>query len=151
MLFNTKQKRTHELYKKQQELKAKKPKTYHEQEQETREKGLSTAISSDNKGFQLLAKMGFRPGASLGKSQEGLKEPINITVKPDTSGVGRDRHVKEVIKQKIDVKEKFLERQANTFRASRAEKNLQIMMRKDLYKAQQVCEELDTRNVRSLN
>lgn len=35
---------------------------------EKREEGMKTAISSENKGFQLLQKMGYQPGQSLGKS-----------------------------------------------------------------------------------
>ena len=37
-------------------------------EEEAREKGLSEPISSDNKGFSLLQKMGYKEGTSLGKS-----------------------------------------------------------------------------------
>ena len=34
---------------------------------EKREEGLSKTISSDNKGFAMLQKMGFKPGMTLGK------------------------------------------------------------------------------------
>lgn len=37
-------------------------------EEEARSKGLSEPISSDNKGFALLQKMGYKAGTSLGKS-----------------------------------------------------------------------------------
>ena len=36
-------------------------------EHEKREEGLQSAISSDNKGFALLAKMGYKPGMGIGK------------------------------------------------------------------------------------
>ena len=45
-------------------------------ENEAREKGLSMPISSDNKGFTLLQKMGYKEGTSLGKS--GKNETINL-------------------------------------------------------------------------
>ena len=35
------------------------------------------AISEKNKGHKLLSKMGWREGESLGKSQEGIKEPVS--------------------------------------------------------------------------
>lgn len=37
-------------------------------EHEKREEGLQSAISSDNKGFALLAKMGYKPGMGIGKT-----------------------------------------------------------------------------------
>ena len=36
-------------------------------ESEHRAEGLKTAISTDNKGFALLQKMGYKPGMVLGK------------------------------------------------------------------------------------
>jgi len=35
---------------------------------EEREKGLNVALTSDNKGFSLLQKMGYKPGMALGKT-----------------------------------------------------------------------------------
>jgi hypothetical protein len=40
-------------------------------EHEKREEGLQSAISSDNKGFALLAKMGYKPGTICLPSFEG--------------------------------------------------------------------------------
>ena len=37
-------------------------------EKEKRDEGLGAALTSDNKGFNLLAKMGYKPGMALGKS-----------------------------------------------------------------------------------
>ena len=37
-------------------------------EEEARFKGLSAPLASDNKGFALLQKMGYKAGTSLGKS-----------------------------------------------------------------------------------
>ena len=41
-------------------------------EAEKREKGLQQSIGSDNKGFAMLQKMGFKPGMSLGKKGTGF-------------------------------------------------------------------------------
>lgn len=38
-----------------------------EVQRERLQEGLSTAISSSNKGFAMLQKMGYKPGTSLGK------------------------------------------------------------------------------------
>lgn len=146
LLFNNKQKRSLELYKKRQELLAKKPKTYHEQQKEVLEKGLNTAISAENKGFQLLAKMGFKEGTSLGKSQSGLVEPINVILKEDNSGLGAKQPVKktEYSSKQNNLK---LKEHEQRFRAANAEKNIMWILRKDFYKAQRICEELDSREV----
>lgn len=63
--------RRNELEKKEKEANQKskqKPKAVIEKEK--REEGLGAAISSDNKGFSLLAKMGYKPGMVIGKSGE---------------------------------------------------------------------------------
>ena len=42
-------------------------KTYKEQEKESREAALHNTITSGNKGFALLQKMGYKAGQGLGK------------------------------------------------------------------------------------
>ena len=37
-------------------------------EREKRDEGLQKSIGSDNKGFALLSKMGYKPGMGIGKS-----------------------------------------------------------------------------------
>ncbi|CAG0884938.1 unnamed protein product, partial [Darwinula stevensoni] len=75
-LLSQSHKRSHELLKKKSEDRAKqkeqnKPK--HIVEAEKREEGLQKAISSDNKGFALLQKMGYKPGTSLGKQEDPVE------------------------------------------------------------------------------
>lgn len=146
MSFSHKQKRTLELHKKKEELKSKRTKTYQEQEKELREKGLNTAIPADNKGFQLLAKMGFKPGASLGKSDSGIKEPINVIVKETPAGVGREEHTKQVKHKKDHLKELTMKKREQNFKAANVEKSIIWTLKRDFCKAQRVCEELDFRD-----
>lgn len=49
---------------------------------------VDTSISSENKGFKLLSKMGWSEGKSIGKSQEGIKEPVQLKTQQGTSGLG---------------------------------------------------------------
>lgn len=37
------------------------------------------SIANDNKGFRMLAKMGWSEGNALGKNDNGLLEPVIIT------------------------------------------------------------------------
>nr|ACO14924.1 Coiled-coil domain-containing protein 75 [Caligus clemensi] len=91
-------KRIHDIKK----IQAKVPKLS-ERESSVREDGLSKALDSSNKGFSMLAKMGFKPGSSLGKTSSGIKEPIGINLKTSREGLGRENHLKEkhVSSQKV--------------------------------------------------
>jgi len=56
-------------------------------------RGMQREVGEDNKGFQMLRKMGWRSGA-IGQSQDGLIEPIdplanrNAHTSPRKSGLG---------------------------------------------------------------
>ena len=57
-------------------------------EKERLKEGLTKTIDSSNKGFQMLAKMGYKSGESLGKSNSGIVDPIPIVVKTNRKGLG---------------------------------------------------------------
>lgn len=65
-------------------------------EQERRDEGLGIAISSKNKGFEMLAKMGYKQGQAIGKSSQGILEPIGIDIKSDRGGLGREAALKQL-------------------------------------------------------
>lgn len=56
------------------------PKKRHILEQEQRDKGLKTELGASNKGYRMLKAMGYQGGA-LGKSKDGIVEPILVDVK----------------------------------------------------------------------
>ncbi|CAH1153570.1 unnamed protein product [Phaedon cochleariae] len=144
LLFN-REKRKMDMYKKQQDTTYKRAKTTRELEKETRERGLSTAIPNENKGFRLLEKMGFKPGESLGKSRSGIKEPIDIVLRQGTSGIGRESHLKEVKTRNQQQKIKILKQNENQYILANKERKSLSQMRRDFFKAQKICEELDFR------
>ena len=41
-----------------------------------REKGLQTSLTSNNKGFAMLQKMGYKPGMGIGK--QGMVTYVNV-------------------------------------------------------------------------
>ena len=45
-------------------------------------------ISVENKGHQMMQKMGWRFGEGLGKEKSGIKEPINVMVREKNKGLG---------------------------------------------------------------
>lgn len=67
-------------------------KPLHVVERERREEGLSQAIPTDNKGFAMLAKLGYKAGDTLGRPSSTTAttaEPIKIEVKADRVGLGK--------------------------------------------------------------
>lgn len=144
--------RTHNIEKKNKVSNSKnvfKPKAVVENEK--REEGLQSAISSDNKGFAMLTKMGYKPGMGIGKKGEGRTEPVGIHVKKDRGGLGAEadrkrrkeqwismranRHQKRQ-KMESKLKRDFQQRMSSKFTDNKSEK--------DLYKSQKVCEQLDS-------
>jgi hypothetical protein len=113
-------------------------------EVEQREQGLSTAITSDNKGFQLLKKMGYREGSKLGiNSSHGLIEPIPIHIHPARSGLGEDNEKKEIIRRKQEIKVKLTEQTQLTYQEHLKQKYYNKRLRIDIDKCQSICERLD--------
>lgn len=78
-------------------------------------KGLNQAIGADNKGFAMLARMGYKAGTSLGKTnaETAIKEPIKINVKGDRFGLGRDSAIKELRQQQADLRKKQIQKKLN--------------------------------------
>lgn len=54
----------------------------------TQTSSVNEQISSENKGFKMLSKLGWSEGRSLGKNDQGLKEPIRMATNVGTSGLG---------------------------------------------------------------
>jgi len=147
-------KRDHELQKKKSECdvlrKTKKSKA--ELESEKREEGLQKSLDSSNKGFALLAKMGYKAGDSLGKSSgksnTGIVEPIGIEVKNNRGGLGRETAKKQIKETKAKLRS--LKKTSNSvpfsaedFRASQSKKLKAKKVEGDLYRAQKATRQLD--------
>lgn len=135
-----------------------KVKSRKELEEESRNIGLDSAIGSDNKGFALLQKMGYKPGMKLGpekntSSDRGLIEPIRVTVKSDRGGLGREEEIRKRIehretkRQKVKFyREKETEILTEEFRERMRNKRDDRRALMDLRKCQKVCQQLDEEN-----
>ncbi|CAG9855318.1 unnamed protein product [Phyllotreta striolata] len=145
LLYN-REKRKMDLFKKKIDSSNKRQKSTHEIEKEKRAIGLNTAISNENIGFKLLEKMGYKQGESLGKNRSGIKEPIDIVIKQGTSGVGRESHIKEVVSKKQQQKIRNIKQYETQFKLANKERQNLSQIRRDFFKAQKICEELDFRN-----
>ncbi|PAV86142.1 hypothetical protein WR25_24447 [Diploscapter pachys] len=129
-----------------------------ELEKERREEALSKPLDESSKGFALLAKMGFKPGMSLGKKKDendlgsGIKEPLPLEVKDTRTGLGHDREVEEKSKQRL-VQEmermkhraKHHEKLIDEYRQRKREYSSTKQLIGDILKSRKVCLDLDTR------
>lgn len=109
-------------------------------EVERREEGLNAAISSDNKGFAMLAKMGYKQGDAIGRSSTGIVEPISIQIKSNRAGLGREAAIKQLDEYKERLRKAKAEQKNETsssslqqFRERMAQKNIGKQLESDLW------------------
>ncbi|KAF6103530.1 G-patch domain containing 11 [Phyllostomus discolor] len=137
---------------KQQEANLKnRQKSLKEEEQERRDIGLKNALGCENKGFALLQKMGYKSGQALGKSGDGIVEPIPLNVKTGKSGIGHEALLKrkaeeklESYRRKIHMKHQAEENAAEQFRMRLKNKQDEMKLEGDLRRSQRACQQLDT-------
>ncbi|XP_071833713.1 G patch domain-containing protein 11-like isoform X2 [Apostichopus japonicus] len=121
-----------------------------QREQEEREKGLKNALTSDNKGFAMLQKMGYKKGMGLGKQGTGRAEPVPIEVKADRGGLGRVAEMKrkQQIRERLEVeamrkRQKLMGQLKGDFRQRMKSKFEDKLVWKDLHNSQKTCHYLD--------
>lgn len=153
LIHNHSQKRSHTIYKQKLVKDAENKKTFPKKavlEEERRDEGLKEAISSDNKGFALLQKMGYKPGSAIGKSGSGIVEPLSIAVKTNRGGLGREAALREIKEQKLAIKARLLKQKkqvisVESYRSQMTKKMEERQNEADLRKSQRICEQLDKR------
>jgi uncharacterized membrane-anchored protein YjiN (DUF445 family) len=76
-------------------------------------KNLSKVVlEDDNKGFQMLKKMGFKIGQGLGKDESGMKTPIKInlnSLENKNQGIGIESEKQNEISKEIEKLEEYTE------------------------------------------
>lgn len=150
LIKNQAVKRKNDLEIKKKEEHEKKHKPVHVIQKEKLKEGLNKALTSDNKGFAMLAKMGFKPGTTLGKAsntQAAISEPIKININNEgRSGLGtataaRAREEMELDKLRKKVNSSNLS--ADEFRQQLREQNETRQVIFDLHKLQKTCRIID--------
>ncbi|XP_045142997.1 G patch domain-containing protein 11 isoform X2 [Echinops telfairi] len=126
-------------------------KSLKEEEKEKRDIGLKNALGCENRGFALLQKMGYKSGQALGKSGDGIVEPIPLHIKTGKSGIGHEALLKrkaeenlERYKRKVHVINQDQERAAEQFRMRLKTKQDEMKLEGDLRRSQRACQQLDT-------
>ncbi|XP_073689746.1 G patch domain-containing protein 11 [Garra rufa] len=126
-------------------------KTYKEQERESRDVALQSSISSQNKGFALLQKMGYKAGQGLGKAGAGRVEPVPLNIKTDRGGIGMEELKKrkadeelQNYRRKVQMKQQVEKRSLEDFRVRKRTEREERQIQGDLRKSQRACEQLDS-------
>ena len=100
-----------------------------------RDEALNTSLPKTSKGYQMMARLGFKAGSALGKegNEHARTEPLGVVVKEGRAGVGmegeRKRKFKEVgedmngleDEKKRETEGQFRERQGKKMEEKRAE------------------------------
>lgn len=110
-------------------------------ESQRREEGMSVALSSNNKGFAMLAKMGYKQGESIGRSSSGIVEPISIQLKSGRGGLGRETAIKQLEEYKAKLRLARSQKQntenstltVEEFRQRMSQKNNNKLLESDLW------------------
>ncbi|CAL7944663.1 unnamed protein product [Xylocopa violacea] len=147
LIYRHADKRKLEIMKKKIEIEAKlKENSIKHIEEEKREAGLSSAITSSNKGFEMLMKMGYKPGQGIGKTESGRTEPIGLEVKLGRQGLGKEVKKKERKAKDNSLNDKLDNKSVTNFRDRIAQRRAEQLLKADLYKSQKVCQQLDVQN-----
>ncbi|KAJ3346025.1 G patch domain-containing protein 11 [Kappamyces sp. JEL0680] len=130
--------------------------TYHQgtkksklvERQEELDAGLNQELSSDNKGFRMMQRMGYQQGQVLGSRGEGLAEPVAVQLKNDKLGLGS----KVVTTQRfVSIKEKRelehdMKRKQSHFREAMSDRYSGARLASDLQIARSTCMDMDEKN-----
>jgi hypothetical protein len=122
------------------------------EEEEARERALSKSLLDDaaakkNKGFAMMAKMGFQKGSALGSKENAgaATEPIKLQKKDDRGGIGLESERKRKLEEEAEAKgikkvkpvdpDEYRERVRREAELARLEKHV--------YAAQRIAERMD--------
>ncbi len=160
MVFNRSLARKYDKEKKKEEIDSKnKQLPVKLLEKKHLEEGLKkSTLNSENKGFNLMLKMGYKAGQSLGKESESggttsnkLIEPIPIQIKTDREGLGvaeeRKRKLIEIEEMRKKLNEKKQESEKDNQKNYLDSKRFKFQLRKTYYnlnKCQRICFQLDS-------
>ncbi|KAJ5121215.1 uncharacterized protein N7515_009176 [Penicillium bovifimosum] len=122
------------------------------QEAARRDAALATStLNPTNKGFQMMAKLGFKPGGVLGKRPTGdsdtadpaRAEPLNVIIKENRGGIGLDSEKKRKIREEAEEAAKKIKHEEGDYRDRVREERELKRTEAQVRAAQKVAERLD--------
>lgn len=100
-----------------------------------------SVLSQTNKGFQMMQKMGFKKGETLGVGDNGLAVPIQVQVKNDRKGLGTATTFLTAA-QRAHM-QSSLEKRKERFQESSREKTQKRQLERDIQVARNAVRDLD--------
>ncbi|KAJ5563212.1 hypothetical protein N7535_008376 [Penicillium sp. DV-2018c] len=126
------------------------------QEAARRDAALATStLDPTNKGFQMMAKLGFKPGGVLGKrptsdsdgandsTLKARSEPLNVVVKENRGGIGLDSEKRRKIREEAEEAAKKIKHEEGSYRDRVREERELKRIEAQVRAAQKVAERLD--------
>lgn len=125
------------------------------EEQEKRDAALkSNTMDTANKGFKMMAALGYKPGTALGASRstpDGVKddrllEPIGMEMRDSRSGIGADAEKKRKFREEVEAQqdtEKKRKVDAGEFRERQQKEREEKRTEGQIWGAMKVCEKLE--------
>lgn len=124
-----------------------------EEERKKREAALhSTTIDTSNKGFKMMAALGYKPGSALGVPRDGtgeddrLLEPIGLEMRDTRSGIGADAEKKRKFREEVEAQQEVDKKrkvEAGEFRERQQKEREEKKMEGQVWAAMKVCERLE--------
>ncbi|KAF1981440.1 hypothetical protein K402DRAFT_415486 [Aulographum hederae CBS 113979] len=114
-----------------------------EEAAEAQKEAMATKIDSSNKGYKMLARMGFSGGA-LGRGADGLIEPIQAEQRDGRGGIGLDTEKKRKIAEATEQETKRAKTEADEYIKRKRDEVETADKERNLRKAQNIAEEMDT-------
>ena len=126
-----------------------------EEEQEKREAALSsTTLDASNKGFKMMAALGYKPGTALGASRaatdgekdDRLLEPIGLEMRDTRSGIGADAEKKRKFREEMEAHQESDKKRkvdAGEFRERQQKEREEKRMEGQMWGAMKVCDRLE--------
>lgn len=119
-------------------------------EQKSREQvepsnSLSTAIPTTSKGFQMLSKLGYTPGSTLGAAgnTNAALEPVMVEMKEDRGGIGLANEKKRKLTQALEERERGEKAEEGGFRERVAKEREEKRIEGQVVGAMKVLERLE--------
>ncbi|ETI25807.1 hypothetical protein G647_02582 [Cladophialophora carrionii CBS 160.54] len=125
------------------------------EERDKREAALSSnTLDTNNKGFKMMAALGYKPGTALGATRttaEGAKddrllEPIGLEMRDSRSGIGADAEKKRKFREEVEALQdvdKKRKVEAGEFRERQQKEREEKRMEGQVWGAMKVCERLE--------
>jgi flagellar biosynthesis GTPase FlhF len=108
---------------------------------------LTSSLDASNKGFKMMAKLGYKPGSTLGKSADARTEPLHLSMKEDRAGVGMDSEKKRKMREALEAterQEKKVKIDQVDYRERLRQEREEQRLEGQVHAAQKVAERLDT-------